>query len=70
MTNNTYEIETREVTKERTFITINGESLRAAKVLDFINELEETDGFTTVRWCHKYNNIAENMIDVGLAKKN
>jgi len=66
---NKYKIESREVTKTKTFVTINEEEVWAAKVLDFIEELEGTDGFTYVRWSHKYNMVAEPMIEEGLVRK-
>lgn len=65
-----YNIETREVTKKKTFVTINNKELDIVKVLSFIEELDGTDGFTSVRWCHKYSSIAEPMVEEGLVKKN
>lgn len=65
-----YNIESKEVTETKTFVTINGEELLATKVHKFITELEGTDGFMTkVRWSHKYEKIAEAMIEEGLVNK-
>ncbi len=64
-----YEYEEKEVTKTKPFITINGEELLAWTVHEFIKDLEGTDGFTTVRWCHEYDKIAKPMIEEGLVHR-
>lgn len=64
------DVELKEETVEVLRININGNSFKPKHVDNFLEEVKGTDGFVSVRWRRKYEDIAEELKDMGIVEEN
>lgn len=63
------EIERREITVERSFVTINGEEVRARIMHDFLMEIEGTSAMFPLRWDTEFDKVGELLVEEDVVGK-
>jgi hypothetical protein len=61
--------ETYTKTIERKYTKVNETEVRTATLIDFLNELEDSERMHPVKWCHEFDNAAKPLLNANVINR-